>query len=135
MTQTAGTSASANILAQVAMIKAFDDCYPWAEGFVKHLQKCRDYVYQRLSNMEKVKANFQEATFVAFPDISAVGVSSDEFVDICRNKYKLSLVPGNEKWFGPGAAGHVRICYSTNLEVLKEGMDRFEACVNGLGGR
>jgi bifunctional pyridoxal-dependent enzyme with beta-cystathionase and maltose regulon repressor activities len=34
------------------------------------------------------------------------------------------VVPGSPRWFGAGAAGHVRLCFATSAGVLAEGLDR-----------
>ena len=41
------------------------------------------------------------------------------------NEAGVAVLPGTD--FGAGGAGHIRISYVRNMEVLKEGMDRIEA--------
>jgi bifunctional pyridoxal-dependent enzyme with beta-cystathionase and maltose regulon repressor activities len=36
-------------------------------------------------------------------------------------------VPGSPRWFGPGGAGHVRLCFATSEAILAEGLRRFSA--------
>jgi cystathionine beta-lyase len=43
-----------------------------------------------------------------------------------EREVKLAIVPGTEKFFGPGAEGHIRICFATSHAILKEGLDRLE---------
>ena len=62
-----------------------------------------------------------QATFVIFPDVSGVGMEAEELVNYLAEKHKVSIVPGGAKFFGPGSAGHVRICLATSREVLSEG--------------
>ena len=44
-----------------------------------------------------------------------------------RQQYGLALVPGSPRWFGPGGAGHVRLCFATGEGILAEGLRRFAA--------
>lgn len=121
-----------DLVTQVAMKAAYDQCFYWVDAFVEHLQGNRDYILERFEKMPYVKATKQEATFVTFPDISASGLSSQEFVDFMLKEQKVALVPGTVTWFGPGGEGHVRLCYSTSHAILEEGLDRIEAGLNKL---
>ena len=47
-------------------------------------------------------------------------------------KSKVAVVPGASKWFGPGAEGHIRLCFSTSMEIMEEALDRIEVAVNEL---
>ncbi|GHU74337.1 putative aminotransferase YugH [Clostridia bacterium] len=116
-----------DVLTQVAMEAAFENCFYWVDAFVAHLQRNRDYIYERFAAMPLIKATKQEATFVTFPDIRATGLTSTEFVAKMREEQKVALVPGTEFWFGPRAEGYVRLCYSTSRAILTEALDRIEA--------
>ena len=119
-------------LTQVAMKAAFEKGFPWVDAFVAHLQTCRDMAYDRLNAMPGIHADKQEATFVTFFDMRETGVSSDDFARYILERSRVYLVPGNKQWFGPGAAGHVRLCYATSHAILQEGLDRIERGVQEL---
>ena len=59
-------------LSQVAGIACLDQCYGWLDQFVAHLQSNRDYAYERLNQMPGVSCVKPQATFVMFPDVSAL---------------------------------------------------------------
>lgn len=99
---------------------------------MRHIQKNRDYALDRIGNMPKIKCHKPEATFVIFPDISETNMPADQFVDYVAREYKLSIVPGGAKFFGPGSEGHVRICLATSHEILEEGLNRLEAALRSL---
>jgi len=84
------------------------------------------YALARIAKMPGITCMKPDATFLLFPDISATGMESGALVDFLIEKVKLALVPGTPKFFGPGAAGHIRICLSTSQEVLEEGMNRLQ---------
>lgn len=119
-------------LSQIAGMACLDKCYYWVEDFMRHIQKNRDYALKRIANMPKIKCHKPEATFVIFPDISETNMPADQFVDYVAREYKLSIVPGGAKFFGPGSEGHVRICLATGHEILEEGLNRLEAALRSL---
>ncbi len=122
-------------VAQTGMKAALEKAGYWQDAFVAHLQGNRDMVYERFSRMPLIKATLQQCTFVTFPDISATGLSSQEFVDFMQKEQKVVLVPGTKFWFGPRAEGHVRLCYATSRAILKEGLDRIEEGLHKLEKR
>lgn len=119
-------------LSQVAGQACVEKCYYWVDEFMAHITANRDYALQRLNAMPGVSCYKPQATFVLFPDVSKVGLEPEELVDYLAREHKLSIVPGGAKFFGPGSAGHVRICLATSREVLAEGLDRMEAGIRQL---
>ena len=110
-------------LSQIAASVAIEKAQPWFAEFLAHLQSNRDLAYTMLKNSEILIPNHPQSTFVIFPKINN-GFSSDEFAQHVLKEGKVSIVPGSERWFGKGAEGHVRICFSTSSEILTEGIDR-----------
>ena len=110
-------------LSQVAASVALEKAWYWAELFIQHLQKNRDLAVTMLNASGILEATKPEATFVIFPKITN-GLDSDAFVKQAFDKGKVAIVPGSDRWFGPGANGHVRICFSTSSELLEEGISR-----------
>jgi aspartate/methionine/tyrosine aminotransferase len=110
-------------LSQIAASVAIDRAKPWFTDFLTHLQHNRDLAHSMLSNSGILMPNRPEATFVIFPKIQN-GMSSDEFAQHVLKQGKVAVVPGSERWFGKGAEGHIRICFSTSQEILTEGLHR-----------
>ncbi|MCJ7933860.1 MAG: pyridoxal phosphate-dependent aminotransferase [Chryseobacterium sp.] len=110
-------------LSQIAASVALEKAKPWYREFLSHLQSNRDLAFKILSRSEILSPNLPEATFVLFPKIKN-GLSSDEFTRHVLHHGKVAIVPGSERWFGKGAEGHVRICFSTSQEILEEGLNR-----------
>lgn len=122
MTTAGGISSLSQIAAQTCM----DKCYYWNELFVDHLRGNRDYAISRIMKMPNITCHTPDATFMLFPNIEQTGMGSEEFSDYLLKQHRLAVVPGSPKYFGPGAEGHVRICFSTSREVLSEGLNRLE---------
>ncbi|MCI7473305.1 MAG: pyridoxal phosphate-dependent aminotransferase [Clostridiales bacterium] len=120
------TIGGVDALAQVAGQACVEKAYYWVDGFVAQMQKNRDYALERISKMSGITCHKPQATFVLFPDVHEVGMDPVDLVTYLREKHKLSIVPGGEQFFGPGSAGHIRICLATSHELLEEGLNRLE---------
>jgi aspartate/methionine/tyrosine aminotransferase len=64
---------------------------------------------------------------VVFVGLPAGGEEPEALVERLRLAHGLALVPGSPRWFGPGGAGHVRLCFATSEAILAEGLRRFSA--------
>ncbi|WP_347550255.1 aminotransferase A [Pseudalkalibacillus hwajinpoensis] len=82
-----------------------------------------NYVYDRLVEMglSPVKP---DGSFYILPSIKQFGFTSFEFAMKLAKEGNLAVVPGSA--FSDYGEGYVRISFAYNLDILKEGMDRFE---------
>ena len=115
-----------SVLSQVAVIAALQQGRNWLAEFVRHLRGQRDYVLERLSHWPGVTVHAPQGTYVAFPNIRSLNEESEKFCEHLREHARVALVPGAARWFGPGARGHVRICFATSRKILQEAFDRME---------
>jgi cystathionine beta-lyase len=121
-----------NLLSQIAGIACIEKGIPRAEKFIQQMTENRDYALNRIRKMPMIKCHKPQATFVLFPDITATGMDPVDLVQLLKDKYKVAIVPGGKRFFGPGSDGHVRICLATSHEVLEEGLNRIEKCLNDI---
>lgn len=121
-----------NVLSQVAGIAAMDKGLDRLDRFVQNITENRDYALERIAKMPGIKCHRPQATFVLFPDVTETGMDPVELVDLLRDKYKIYIVPGGARFFGPGSEGHVRICLATSHEILEEGLNRIEQGLNDI---
>ncbi len=110
-------------LSQIAATVALNKAWHWATNFIGYLKHNRDLAFDMLNSSSILEATKPEATYVIFPKIKN-GLSSEAFVQKALEKSKVAIVPGSARWFGPGAEGHVRICFATSKEILEEGLHR-----------
>jgi bifunctional pyridoxal-dependent enzyme with beta-cystathionase and maltose regulon repressor activities len=47
---------------------------------------------------------------------------------------QVALVPGTSAFFGPGAAGHLRLSFATSRGILAEGLERIAAGLRAAAG-
>ncbi len=128
----ASTVYGVSVLSQVAVIAALTHGRPWLNEFVGHLHKQRDYVMERLARWPEVTAHPPEGTYVVFPCINKLADDAERFCGLLLEQARVALVPGAPRWFGPGAAGHVRICFATSRAILQEAFDRMDPIVRAL---
>ena len=122
-----------NNISQIAGTAALNESWEWATDFIKHLEKVRDYIYERLGKMPNVEVHKPEGTYVIFPKIQ--DMSSVEATEYLLREAKVAVVPGHGypfSYFGPGGEGHIRIVYSTSMGIMQEAMDRIETALSKI---
>ena len=122
----AETVFGASTVSQVAGAAAYQLAGPWLVRFLEHLRRQRDLAVARLNAMSGVRCPTPEGTFVVFPDISGLGVDQDELAELLLERHRVAVVPGSPRFFGPGAAGHIRLSLATSRRVLSDGLNRVE---------
>lgn len=125
------TAGGISSLSQVAGTACMES-YGWVDEFLKHLKGNRDYAVERLNAMPLLKAYKPMATYLLYVDIRAFGMKSEEFTDYMKEKVKLAVVSGGEKFFGAGSEGYIRICFATSRAILTEGLNRLEKGIRML---
>jgi aspartate/methionine/tyrosine aminotransferase len=121
-----------SVLSQIAVVAALNEGREWLDGFVQHLQAQRDYVLDRLKRWPGVTTQSPQGTYVVFPDVRGLADDSEQLCRHLLEHARVALVPGAPRWFGPGAGGHVRICFATSRRILQTAFDRMEPVVAKL---
>lgn len=116
----------ANVLSQVAVTAALNECDYWLDGFVSHLQRMRNLIATELNSINGVSCNPPQGCYVAFADITGTGKSSAEIATLLFNEAKVSVVPGAKQWFGAGAEGYIRLSFATSEEIISEALKRIK---------
>lgn len=116
----------ANIISQIAVIAALNNCEYWLKDFLEHLNKMKTLCINEFNSIPGIKCHTPQACYVAFPDISNFGKSSQEICNYLLKTAKVSVVPGLKYWFGEGAEGHIRISFATSEEILQEALYRIK---------
>jgi aspartate/methionine/tyrosine aminotransferase len=121
------TIEGASTLSQIAAEAALRDGQAWRAEFLRHCAAQRDLAIARLGQLPGARIAFApEATFVLFVDISATGLGEDTIAERLERIARVKVVPGSPRWFGPGAAGHIRLSLATTHAVLDEALARIE---------
>ena len=121
-----------NILAQVAGTAALNEAQDWLAGFIQHLQRMRDLTVSRMNAIPGFHCLSPQGCYVALVDVRGTGLSSADLQARLLKEAKVAVVPGLERWFGPAAAGTIRISFATTQEILNTAFDRIEKNLAGL---
>lgn len=127
------TANGVSTLSQVAARAALEEGRPWADAFLRHLRRMRDLAVGRLDAMPGVSCRAPEGTYVVFPDVSALGLDAEVLAERLLERARVAVVPGAPRWFGPGARGHLRLCFATSEGILTEALDRIAAAIDEVG--
>lgn len=71
-----------------------------------------------------------QGAFYVFPQVSSLGLTSEDFVEGLLYGEKVAVVPGDA--FGPSGAGFVRMCYATSMDNIETALERIERYVRSL---
>ena len=112
--------------AQYAALEALRTGEPEVLRMVGEYDKRRTYMWRRFNDMG-LHCFEPRGAFYCFPNISATGLSDDEFCERLLKEERVVVVPGNA--FGERGRGHVRACYAASLEQIGEACDRIERFV------
>lgn len=116
------SASCATSFVQIAGIEALKPETP-IKPMIEEFKRRRDYICSALEKISWFKVNKPSGAFYVFPDISASGMSSDEFCDFLLEKLAISTTPGSA--FG-GYDKNIRISYATSMENLREAVSRME---------
>ncbi len=90
----------------------------WVSDFRKYMRTTTIFASKYLRD-NGIPCHTPDSTFFVFPDL---GIDDVKFAEDLLIKKAVQVVPGS--YFGPMAAGHVRINCATSVDRLKEGLDR-----------
>jgi aspartate aminotransferase len=82
----------------------------------------RNYMFDRLSKIPNVSAVKPMGAFYVLVNISKLSLTSQNFADRLLSKANVAVVPGIA--FGDDRT--LRFSYATSMDVIKNGLDRFE---------
>lgn len=119
-----------NVLAQVAVTTALNECQDWLSNFVLHLTKMRDLCVTELNKINGIECLVPQGCYLVFPDISKTGMDAQTLQTMLLEKAKVAVVPGLGKWFGERAQGHIRLSFATSEDILREGLIRISKALN-----
>ena len=120
----------ANVLSQIAAVAALEKCDDWLKGFVLHTKSMRDLLVEGIDSIPNLSCVVPEGCYVALVNIQNTGNTSQEIYERLLKKARVAVVPGLENWFGKGAEGYIRICFSTSESILSESIERIHNCLS-----
>ena len=127
-------------ITQHAAVTALTGSEDFLPPMIKAFDRRRNYIIERLENMEGVACARPGGAFYVFPDMSAYtgrrrpdGRPVDGSLDLAMyllEAYQVISAPGGAF----GTEGCLRFSYATTLDVIEKGMDRVEEGLSSLTG-
>ncbi|MCS7165241.1 MAG: pyridoxal phosphate-dependent aminotransferase [Candidatus Calescibacterium sp.] len=115
---------------QYGAIEALNGPQDSVNLMVKEFKKRRDYVYNRVNQIDKLSMIMPKGAFYAFVNISRTNLTSKQFFEKLLFEYNVAVLSGTA--FGKYGEGYIRISYATSIENLAEALDRIENMVKSL---
>lgn len=71
-----------------------------------------------------------KGAFYAFPQVSHLGLTSQQFSERLLLEEEVAVIPGDP--FGPSGEGYVRACYATSMEKIEQALERIQRFVRRI---
>ncbi len=118
------TTACASSVAQAAAVAALTGPQAEFEAMYDAFERRRDYVVDRIAEIDGLAAPRPEGAFYAFldPDVDADSLA---FAKYLLREHGVVLAPGSG--FRAGGEGRLRLSFARSIDRLETGFDRIEA--------
>lgn len=124
------THSCVNAAAQFAGIAAMEGPQDAVDQMMTAFDARRRFVTTRLNGIDGISSVTPKGAFYAFPDVSALGLSSDDLQNRLLDEAHVAFIAGTS--FGAHGEGFLRLSYASSMEQLEEALDRLEAYTGRL---
>ncbi|WNC21863.1 MULTISPECIES: pyridoxal phosphate-dependent aminotransferase [unclassified Thermosynechococcus] len=114
--------------AQYGALAALEGSQACVAEMVAAFRDRRACIYERISEIPRLRCLKPQGAFYLFVDISETGLSSVEFCDRLLEEERVATIPG--KAFGMD--DHIRLSYATDLATIEKGLTRLAKFVERL---
>ncbi|MBS7632371.1 pyridoxal phosphate-dependent aminotransferase [Candidatus Bathyarchaeota archaeon] len=123
-------TACVDTVAQYAALAALRGPQESVSQMVREFDRRRRLVCKRLNEIKGIECGIPKGAFYAFPNIRALGKTSEAFAEFLMKEADVATVPGSA--FGSRGEGYIRISYAAAYEQLVDALDRIEGAVTKL---
>jgi len=116
------TISNANTFSQWGAVAALQGDQSFIEDLRGEYDVKRQFMFARLKAIPNIEVVEPEGAFYFFVNTSKLGLKSINLCDKLLSRYKVAAVPGIAFGYDEG----IRLSYCTTLDVLNEGLTRFE---------
>lgn len=116
------TISNANTFAQYGAIAALESGQSFIEELAGEYDVKRQFVFSRLKAIPNIRVVEPKGAFYFFVYTGQMGLKSANLCDKLLSRYKVAAIPGVAFGYDEG----IRLSYCTTLDVLNEGLTRFE---------
>jgi len=116
------TVSNATTFAQYAAVEALTGDQSFIEDMRGEYDVSRQFMFNRLKGINNIRVVEPKGAFYFFVYTGNLGLKSLNLCDKLLSRYKVAAVPGVAFGYDDG----IRLSYCTTLDVLNEGLTRFE---------
>jgi len=116
------TTSNANSFSQYGALAALTGDQSFIEDLRGEYDVKRQFMFARLKAIQNIRVVEPQGAFYFFVYTGAMGIKSMNLCDKLLSRYKVAAVPGIAFGFDEG----IRLSYCTTLDILNEGLTRFE---------
>ncbi len=102
-----------------------------SRAMMDDFRRRRDIFIAGLNEVEGISCRYPAGAFYAFPNVSRIPMSANDFADYLLDEAGVATLPGSA--FGVHAEGHLRMCFANSVENLERAVDRIAQAVKQLG--
>ena len=124
------TAMRAPAYAQHILVPWLRDDHDWLNFRLKSFTKTRDATVMSLRRLPWLKVHPQEGTAYLWPDVSALELPPAAVAETLLTEASVLVSPGYQ--FGPGSAGHFRICYARDESIWEKALDNIVATLDKI---
>lgn len=122
-------AACVSLPSQYAMLYAYENDID-NNYIVSEFEARRNFLYERISNIDKLDCVKPKGTFYMFINIEKIGLESEEFAERLLKEKHIAVVPG--KAYGDNYDSYIRIAFTKPISILSVAIDKIEEFVNQL---
>lgn len=120
-------AACAPLPSQYAAIQALSGKSDYSGHMVNTFLKRRDLLVEGIAKIPLLKCTAPEATFYLMVDISATGMTSEQFAISLLKEVHVAVVPGIT--YGKCCDSYIRIAFTLDESKISEGLRRIESFI------
>ncbi len=110
---------------QIAGMEALTGPQAQVDFVLAEYERRRDVIVKGLNNLPGVTCQKPQGAFYVFPNIKALGKSSNEVANWFLDEAGVALLPGSA--FGAFGEGYLRLSYANSIENIKQAIERMAA--------
>lgn len=116
------TASNACTFAQYGALAALTEENSFVEDLRAEYDMRRQFMYNKLKSIPNISVTEPEGAFYFLVNTSKLGIKSVNLCDKLLTRYRVAAIPG----IAFGNDDSIRMSYCTTLDVLNEGLTRFE---------
>lgn len=125
------TSSCVSPFIQKAGIEAITGDQSQVKSMLKEYELRRNILVDGLNSIPGIRCVMPDGAFYAFANISGTGMTSEEMANYLLDNANVVVLPGTN--FGHFGEGYIRLCYATNRENIRRGIDRIKKSMKKRG--